>query len=257
MLRAFAGSGLALRLRRLRSRFGITAEQVDVRTHLPWHWRAIAAIVVLSLVFIAAGWVYDSGRRLGGFDRSASEEEIGMLRERIAELEEENARLRAIANSGESNLQIERTTRDQLSRQVKTLEDENTRLKENLAVFENLARGGSPSESVSISRLRIDPDGGSGRYRYRLLVSRQGQSAGQEFRGNLQLYLTVLRGGSESAMIILPLADDPDSARYAVTFRNFRSLEGHFRIAPEDVIKRVEVRLLQGGAVKASQSITL
>lgn len=216
----------------------------------------MAVGAVLAVVVVAAGWVYDRGQRLGGFDRSASEQEIGQLRERVSLLEEENARLRSIANSGESNIQIERTTRDQLSRQVKTLEDENTRLKESLAVFENLARGGSPSETLSVSRLRIDPDGGDGRYRYRLLVSRQGQSGEQEFRGSLQFYVTVRRG-NESAMIVLPQADDADKGRYAISFRNFRSLEGNFRILPDDVITRVEVRLMQGGAVKASQSITL
>jgi hypothetical protein len=254
---AFPGSGLALKLRRLRSRFGITAQHVAVRTHVPWHWRAMALGAILALVVVLASWVYDTGRRFGGFDRSASEEEISMLRQKVSEFEEETARLRAIANAADSNVQIEKTTRDQLSRQVKTLEEENTKLKENLAVFENLARGGSPDESISVSRLRVEPDSVRGHYRYRLLVSRQGEQAGQEFHGNLQIYLTVLQPGGESAMIILPRPDDPDAAKYAVTFRSFRTLEGRFQIAPEARIKRAEVRLVQGNAVKASQSVTL
>jgi len=257
MFGAFAGSGLALRLRRLRSRFGITAHQVAVRTHVPWHWRVIAVGAVLVVAVLLGGWVYDTGRRFGGFDRSASDEEIGTLRQKVSELEEETARLRSITNSGESNLQIEKTTRDQLSRQVKTLEEENTKLKENLAVFENLASGGSKGESINLSRLRVEPDKERGRYRYRLLVSRQGEQAGQEFHGNLQIYLTVLQAADESAMIILPRSDDPDAARFAVTFRSFRTLEGHFQISPEARIKRVEVRLVQGNAVKASETITL
>jgi hypothetical protein len=253
----FAASGLALKLRRLRSRFGITAQQVAVRTHVPWHWRAMALGAILALVLVLAGWVYDTGRRFGGFDRSASEEEIGMLRQKVTELEDETARLRSIANAGESNLQIEKTTRDQLSRQVKALEEENAKLKESLAVFENLAKGGSQGESISVSRLRVEPDGVRGHYRYRLLVSRQGEQAGQEFRGNLQIYLTVLQADGESAMIILPRPDDPDAAKFAVAFRSFRTLEGHFQIPSEARIKRVEVRLVQGNAVKASQSVTL
>jgi hypothetical protein len=216
----------------------------------------MAAIGVATLAFVVAGWVYDSGRRFAGYDRSASEAEIGTLREKVTQLEAENARLRAIANAGDSNLQIERTTRDQLSRQVKNLEDENTRLKENLAVFDNLAKGGSKGESINVSRLRVEPDGMPGHYRYRMLVSRQGEQAGEEFRGNLQFYLTVLQAGGDSAMIILPQPNDPEAARFAVSFRSFRTVEGRFQVDPDARIKRVEVRLVQGNAVKASQSIT-
>ena len=253
----FAGSGPALKLRRLRSRFGITAQQVAVRTQVPWHWRAMAAGAAVAIVVVLASWAYDTGRRLGGFDRSASEEEIAALRQKVAGLEEEAARLRTVANAADSNLQIEKTTRDQLGRQVKTLEDENARLKENLAVFENLARGGAAGDSISLGRMRVEPDSTRGSYRYRLLVSRRGEHAGEEFRGSLQIYLTVLQDDGGSAMIILPRPEDPDAARFAVSFRSVRTLEGHFQIPPEARIKRVEIRLVQGNAVKASQSVTL
>lgn len=243
-------------LRHWRSRFGITAPQVAVRTHVPWHWRAMAIVGIVAFALVLAGWVYDSGRRFAGFDRSTSEAEIRSLRDRVAQLDAETARLRAIANASDANLQIERTTRDQLSRQVKNLEEENTHLKENLAVFDNLAKGGSKGESINVSRLRVEPDGTPGHYRYRLLASRQGEQAGEEFHGKLQFYLTVLQPGSDSAMIILPRPDDPDAGRFAISFRSFRTVEGHFQIDPEARIKRVEVRLVQGNAVKASQSIT-
>lgn len=245
-----------LRLRHWRSRFGITAAQVAVRTHVPWYWRATAVVGIVALALALAAWVYDSGRRFAGYDRSASDAEIRTLREKVAQFEDETARLRAIANASDSNLQIERTTRDQLSRQVKNLEEENTRLKENLAVFDNLAKGGSKGESLNVSRLRVEPDGVPGHYRYRLLLSRQGEQAGEEFRGSLQFYLTVLQAAGDSAMIILPRPDDPEAGRFAVNFRSFRTIEGRFQIAPEARIKRVEVRLVQGNAVKASQSIT-
>lgn len=243
-------------LRHWRTRFGIAAPQVAVRTHVPWHWRVMAVVGIVAITVVLAGWVYDSGRRFAGYDRSASEAEIRSLRDKVAQLEAETTRLRAIANASDSNLQIERTTRDQLTRQVKNLEEENTRLKENLAVFDNLAKGGSKGESINVSRLRVEPDGMPGHYRYRLLVSRQGEQAGEEFRGNLQFYLTVLQASGDSAMIILPRPDDPDAARFAISFRSFRTVEGRFQVAPEARIKRVEVRLVQGNAVKASQSIT-
>jgi hypothetical protein len=44
MFGSFASSRLALMLRRLRGRFGISAPRVAVRTHLPWYWRALSVI---------------------------------------------------------------------------------------------------------------------------------------------------------------------------------------------------------------------
>lgn len=257
MRRIIASSRAALTLRRLRGRFGIAAPRVAVRTHVPWYWRASAAVLVLALALALAGWIYDAGRRFAGFDRSESESEISALRDRVVQLEEERARVGALANAGESHLQIERTTREQLARQVKSLEDENVRLKENLAVFENLASGGTKGDAISLSRVSIEPDGGGGRYRYRVLAARQGLRTNQDFKGELQFYLTVQQPGGDSAMMILPKPGDADAVRFSVVFRNFRTLEGNFQVPAEAKLKRAEVRLVQDGLVKASHSLSL
>jgi hypothetical protein len=254
---SFARSRLALRLRRLRSRFGIAAPRVAVRTHLPWYWRVIVAIVVLGSALALAGWMYDAGRRFAGFDRSESESEISQLREKTSHQEEEVARLRGLANTSESQLQIDRATVQRLTEQVRSLEDQNIQLKEDLAVFESLAAGGVKAVGFSLGRLRVEPEATPGRYRYRVLVSRHGAEAKQEFKGSLQFQVTVLDGSGHSAMIVLPRSDDPDAGKFVVSFRAFRSLEGSFRIPTDVSIKRVEVRLMHDGTSLASQSITL
>lgn len=257
MHRLIAGSRAALTLRRLRSRFGIAAPRVAVRTQIPWYWRVLVVVTAVAMALAMAGWIYDTGRRFAGFDRNESDNEIASLRNRVSELEEETTRLAALANSGGSRLQIEKTTREQLAAQVKVLEEENSRLKENLAVFENLAAGGAKTEGVSLSRFRIEPDGAEGRYRYRVLASRQGQKTGKEFQGELQFYLLTQQAGGENAMIVLPQPDARSVSRFSVIFRNFRTLEGSFQISRDAKIVRAEVRLVQDGIVKASQTIVL
>lgn len=257
MQRAFARSQLALKLRRLRSRFGIAAPRVAVRTHLPWYWRAIVAVLILGSALALAGWMYDAGRRFAGFDRSESESEISLLREKSNHLEEEVTRLRGIANTSESQLQIDRATVQRLTDQVRSLEDQNIQLKEDLAVFESLAAGGVKAAGFSLGRLRVEPEATPGRYRYRLLVSRHGVEAKQEFKGSLQFQVTVLDGSGQNVMIVLPRPDDPDAGKFAVSFRAFRSLEGSLRIPVDVAIKRVEARLVHDGTTLASQSITL
>jgi hypothetical protein len=257
MYRALARSRLALKLRRLRGRFGIAAPRVAVHTHVPWYWRALVAAVVLGSALALAGWIYDAGRRIAGFDRSESQNEINYLRDKVANLESEVARLRSLANTSESHLQIDRATVQRLTEQVRVLEEEKNQLKENLAVFENLAAGGGNSSGPSLGRLRIEPDATPGKYRYRVLASMQGAAAKHEFKGTLQFQVTVQEASGRSAIIVLPRPGDPDVASFSVSFRAFRSLEGTFRLPADATIKRVEARLMHDGAILASQSVSL
>ncbi|MCX7165460.1 MAG: hypothetical protein NTV11_04190 [Rhodocyclales bacterium] len=255
MFGSFASSRLALTLRRLRGRFGISAPRVAVRTHLPWYWRALSVIVLAGASLALAGWIYDAGQRFAGFHQGVSEHEIAGMRERIAGLESDLERTRKVANASESRLRIESTSQEQLSLQIRSLEEENTRLKSDLATFESLAGGQAGDSGLAISRLQVLPVG-DGQYRYRLLLAQTGNKKDKEFNGMIQLIATVQRG-KETAMIQFPAAGDPAASQYQVNFRYFRRLEGTFKLAAEARIQRVEVRLIQGGVVKASQSVAL
>ena len=244
-------------LRRLRGRFGIAAPRMSVRTHVPWYWRALATVVLLAVALALAGWTYDAGRRFAGFDQSESKGEINSLRDKQVALDAELEHLRAVADASDSNLQIERTAAARLSEQVKALEEENIRLKENLAVFENLASGNSKANSISLSRLRIEPDGAPGRYRYRILAARRGTQPNQEFKASLQLQVTVRQGTGPDAIITIPKAGEPEPEKYSVSIRSFRSIEGNFQLPADAKIKRVEARLIHDGAVQATQSVSL
>lgn len=256
MRRTYADSRLAVTLRRLRSRFGISAPRVAVRTHIPWYWRALAAIAVLSISFALAGWVYDAGRKIAGFDRRETEQEMTALRDRVDELQQEAARLRALANAGESNVQIERTAQQQLVRQVKALEQENGRLKEDLAFFENLASAEGKEAGFTINRLRIEPNGNPGQYRYRLLAAAHGGKKDREFRGSLQLVISLQQGG-KSAMMTLPEPNDPAKQRFNINFKHFQRVDGTFQVPVGVRVNSVEARLIQDGVTRASQTVTL
>jgi hypothetical protein len=243
-------------LRRLRSRFGISAPKVAVRTHIPWYWRALATIAVMSISIALAGWIYDAGRKIAGFDRRETEQEMNTLRDRVEELQQETAKLRALANAGESNVQIERTAQQQLVRQVKALEQENGRLKEDLAFFENLAAAEGKEAGFTINRLSVEPNGAPGRYRYRLLAAAHGGKRDREFRGSVQLVISLQQEG-KSAMIILPQPNDPARQRFNINFKHFQRIDGTFQVPEGARVTNVEARLLQDGVTRASQTITL
>lgn len=253
---AFPDSRIAVALRRLRSRFGVSAPRVAVRTHISWYWRAFGAVLALSLSLSIAGWVYDAGRQIAGFDQKETAQELAGLRERIAVLEQEAAGLRTVVNSGESSLQIERTAQQQLARQVKSLEEENSRLKEEMAFFENLAAAEGRDAGFSINRLRVEPDALPGRYRFRALAATQGGKKDREFKGSLQLVINLQQDG-KSAMMILPAAEDPNRQRYNISFKHFQRVDGSFQVPAGARVASVEVRLVQDGTVRAAQTVTL
>jgi len=255
MFGSFASSRLALNLRRLRSRFGISAPRVLVRTHLPWYWRALSVVVLSGASLALAGWIYDAGQRFAGFHQGASEHEIAGMRERMAQLQTDLEAARKVANASESRLRIESTAQERLTAQLRTLEEENTRLKSDLATFESLAGEQVGNSGLAISRLQILPVGG-GEYRYRLLVAQTGEKKDKEFNGMIQLVATVQRG-KDTAIMQFPATGDPAASQYQVHFRYFRRLEGTFKLAAEARIQRVEARLIQDGVVKASQSVAL
>ena len=242
-------------LRRIRQRFGISAPRMMVKTHVAWYWRMLGLVVLLSCSLALAAWMYDAGRRFAGFDRSEVEQEMSQLRESVRKLTEESGGLRATVNASESKLQIERAAQIQLGKQVKALEDENARLKEDLAFFENLIPSERKDNALSINRFRVEPDALPGEFRYRLLLL-QGGTRAHPFQGNLQLLVTLQQDGKD---VIISLPEEGAAQAYRISFKYFQRVEGTFRVAPGARVKMVQVRVFESGSaqVRATQSVNL
>ena len=240
--------------RRLRGRFGIAAPKMTVRTHVAWYWRWLGMVVGLALALVIAAWLYDAGRRFAGFDRSEVEQELSQLRESVTKLQAETQRLRAIADASESKLKIEQSAQVQLVAQVKNLEDQNTRLKEDLAFFENLTPA---TDRLSIHRLKVEADALPGEYRYRLLVL-QGGKRDREFQGSLQLVVSVQENG-RNGMIVLPDQASAGGSGYRLQFKYFQRMEGTFKVPPHAKVLSVQARVMEPGSdqARATQSFSL
>ena len=241
-------------IRKVRQRFGISAPRLTVRTQLAWYWRWLGLLVSAAIVLAIAAWMYDAGRRFAGFDRSELEQERNDLRASVSRLEEELASVRAVANAGESRVKVEQSAQAQLAKQAQALEEENRRLKEDLAFFENLAPAG---DRLSINRFTVQPDVLPGEYRYRLLVMGGGRRE-RPFQGSLQLVLK-LQGAGQGSMIVLPGAASADADSFRLNFKYFQRVEGTFRVPGAGRLQSVQVRVLETGAsqARATQSVDL
>ena len=246
------------RFRFLRRRMTIAAPKMAVRTHIPWYWRGLFWILVLSVSTAMAAWIYDAGRRFAGFDRSEVRQELEELRLRSTQLTAENARLMAESNAAGSKLSIELTAQRRLAEQVKSLELENTRLKEDLALFEGMATADRKEGTFAINNLRVQLEGA--KLKYRFLLSRGARTGsilggGQEpeFSGRIEFQLGSGEPG-DGGMIRLPSQEEAGADNYRVKFRYFQRLEGELTLPAGSVPKQVQVRLLEGDKIRATQT---
>lgn len=241
---------MAGRFWKLRQRFGIAAPRVAIRSHVPWYWRWIGIAVLLGVSAAAAAWIYDAGRRFAGFDRSEVQEELGRVKGQLQETQAELERVRAIANAADSRVSIERTAQHNLSQQIRALEQENARLKEDLATFESMlsseARAG---QGLSIYRFKVEPDLLPGEYRYRLLLITPSSRRDREFHGRLELVVNLNEGG-RSAMMSFPEPADAGAAAFKLGFKYFQRVEGTFRVSPKAKVESVQVRVYEAGAAQ-------
>ncbi|MGH8799670.1 MAG: hypothetical protein ACREX7_05440, partial [Casimicrobiaceae bacterium] len=119
--------------RKLRKTFGISASRMAVRIEHSWRLKIPLALILVALIGGMWWWGFDFGRFLGGFNRGEVAETRARLEADLAQLKDENARLRARTTELESDLGVARGAQTTLSRQTLDLQSENTQMKEQLA----------------------------------------------------------------------------------------------------------------------------
>jgi len=237
-----------MRLRRvLKRRFSIAASPLAVRRHVAWYWRLPLAAVLLAGGALLSWWFYNEGMRFAGFERGSAIEELQKLRERSAQLEQENVALRSMGAQVERKTQIEQATQNDLAKTVKTLQDENAQLKEDLTFFRKQMSSDKSDGDLSIYRFKVE-NTMPGEYRYRLLLLQGGQRE-NEFQGKVQFLISFTQGG-EKLVMTLPSAKEAEARAYNLNFKYYQRLEGVFHTEPNAQVKKVQIRVFENGAAQ-------
>jgi hypothetical protein len=234
-------------IRSFRRKFSISAPRLSVRPHVPWYVRWAIALPFVLLIGMLIWWAYGSGLELAGFHRGQSEKELSELRERVHFLEGENATQANQIAAYERQGQIEQASNLGVATQLKNLNDENARLKEDLLFFENLPLTGSREAELSIHRLKIEPDSLPGEYLCRMLLVQSVQQRGKAFQGKMQL---VVNGEQDGKKVVLqfPQENSPsDVAAYQLSFKYYQRVDKGFKLPPEMKVDSVEVRVFEKG----------
>jgi len=236
------------RVWKLRQRFGIAAPRVAVYSQIPWYWRWLGLALLLGVSAASAAWIYDAGRRYAGFERSEVQEELTVAKRELEAARAELEGLRAISNAADSRLAIERTAQQKLAEQIRTLERENAKVREELATFESmLVSDARNANALSIYSFKVEPDVLPGEYRYRLLLVTPSARGAREFNGRLELEVSLTEGG-QSAMMSFPEQADAGAAGFRLAFKYFRRVEGTFRVSPKAKVEGVQLRVYETGS---------
>ena len=234
-------------LRQLKRKFSISAPRLAVRPHVPWYVRWAITLPFLLMAGGVVWWAYDTGLALAGFHRGQAEHELTKLREQIATLKDENDKLASQAASYERQAQMEHAANLETAKQLKGLNEENIRIQEDLAFFQNLSLPGTHEGDLSIQRFKVERDTLPGEYRYRLLLVRRGQQRAKEFQGNLQLLVNVRQNGKKSVVVFPPENKALEDAAYKLNFKYYQRIEHSFLLAPDMSVESIQVRVFEHG----------
>lgn len=252
---------MAMRFRRrIERRFSISAQRLSVRPHIPWYIRWLIAIPFILALGGMVWWAYDSGLELAGFHRGQAVKELAELRENVTALQEENAKLSRQAASFERQAQMEHAANLEIANQIKSLSDENIRLKENVSFFQTLPLAQGESENdLSILRLKIERDSLPGEYYCRMILVQSVKQRGKAFQGNMQLIVNAVQDGKK-LVLQFPSENAPqEMAAYQLNFKYYQVVDRTFKISPDIHIENVQVRVFERGVrePKVVQSVGL
>lgn len=235
---------VALKIKKFRRRFGITAPNVVVRSHLPWPLYLLATLVLVVLV-ASVTWVVLQRNQVGSIS-----EELELLRLKVRDLDEERLMLRSTAGTEKNLAVMERSTQQQLLSRVQALEAENAALMEDMLLFDKLIPVPGEEAVVRVENFRLVREGGA-RLRYRILLAYQPAKQAPVFGGRLQL-LIAYHIGEKEHQLVLPSKANPES-NFAIDMRHFWRKEGVVELPPGATLLRAEARVLQGDTLKAKK----
>jgi hypothetical protein len=235
----------------------VSAPRVTVRSTLPWPLRALFGFLAAAMAAAAGVAIYEYGRDFAGPDRRRLAAQVEQLTTQLHETQAERDRSTALANSYEGELKVERAAQEQLMQQVRTLEDETTRLKEDLAFYDSLLPAGKSDKGIVIRSFRLQPEDESQRMRFRMLIQQSGK-ADRDFVGSVKMEVKFTQKGG-SFVYEIPEADaTPDRAKaFELSFRHYQRLEGTFTLPTGAVARSVLVRVLAAGETQTQQSFPL
>jgi hypothetical protein len=240
-----------MRFRLLRRRLTISAPRMAVRSAMPWPLRWAVAAIMLGFCAAIALWAFEFGRDIAGLE-NGGQAEVQQLRTQLEALKveveaarEQRDQAQSIANTAGTLVVAEKASSEQVNAQVKLLEAENRRLRDDLGFFEKLIPADS-TDPVAIRGLQAETFD-NGKIRWQVLVIQSKKNA-PELVGKLEIMLTGMSNGK-------PWNGSVSTTPLKIT--QYGRMEGSLDIPAQVTVKGLTAKVVDGSTVRASQSIKL
>lgn len=233
----------------------VSAPRVAVRAELPWAVRLLALLAVATIVVGGIYGVYSYARSVGAPGRDDLAAQAADLREQLDRATAERERFAARAVQADNQLRIERATQAEMATQLKALEEDNARLKADLAFFESLLPAPAVARGVVVRSFRITPEADDAGMRYRLLVQQSGRPE-RDFVGEVALVFNVVKDGRATALK-LPDPAMPAAGPAKLAFRHYQRVEGRLPLPAGASVRSVQVTITAGGETRAQQTFAM
>lgn len=242
----------------LHNRQSINAPKLVVRPHVPWYRRLLMSFVGLLLIAVLAYGMYVIGQSTAQPASNimvTADPVLEQILESNSCLEKYDTTLCSQLAELVRQLQISNATRADLVKQVKSLDEENERLREDLTLFQQMISGNEESSNVELVIHRFSLEAGQlpGEYLYTLLLAQGGQRL-KEFSGKLEFVVGLLQNGEEK---FISLVDENASKEFPINFRFYHRLEKSFQIPADTVVKSLQVFIYENGSSKAVLTKTI
>lgn len=232
-----------------------SAPKVTVRTQLPWPVKVVASSLAIVVVSALAYMALSATRTPVADDRPALLADIERTRTELRQAIIDRDRNAAAATQWENQHKVDQGANEKLGAQLKALEIDNARLRDDLNFFESLLPMPASTKNVVIRSFRLQPEPEGNAMRYRLLVQQSGKPD-KDFVGTVSLKISLKQGG-RPWVIELPDARAPESGPNALSFRHYQRLEGTFSLQPGAIVLSVQVTIDANGQTQAQQTFTM
>jgi hypothetical protein len=226
--------------------------QLVVRYHSSWRRRA--ALVVAALGFLVLLYVmYEWGRFEGGYSKFAEVQHRRELNARIDTLEDENEKLRGDVAKAELARQVDQQAVVDIKKSLAELQAQVLKHREELTFYRGIV---SPEDGIGglrIQRFQVLPGGADRHYRLRLMLM---QSMRQDavVSGSVSVQIEGVRDNRPTQLTLADTSDEKSGGQLPFQFRYFQNLEQNIEL-PEGFEPRainVEVRSARAAPVRES-----
>ena len=242
-----------MRFRLLRRRLTISAPRMAVRSALPWPFRWVLLALVFGFCAAIGMWAFEFGREIAGLEKGHSEELI-QTRAKVVSLQadlnaaiEQRNQAQSIANTAGVLVATEKATTGLMAAQLKLLETDNQRLRDDLGFFEKLIPV-SANDGLAIRGLQAEAKD-AGKIRWQVLVIQSRKNA-PEFSGRIEITVNgTLNGKAWTGSV--------PQAGVQIKMAQYGRFEGEFAVPNQVTVKGITAKVMEGAVVKASQMAKL